>query len=179
MVWAKHPRAPYYLGGMSVAESVFFPIPVDVMLAPMVLAQREKAWLFAFIATATSVLGGILGYYLGYFAIDLVMPFIERVGYLHKYEEIVAWFEEQGIWIVFIAGFTPLPYKLITISAGALTMPVVPFILASCIGRGARFYLVSLLIYFGGRHIEAVLQKYVERIGWGVMLCIILFLVLR
>ena len=128
MKWSEHRHAPRYLAGMSFAESSFFPVPVDVMLAPMALARPEKAWHFAFIATTFSVLGGTVGYFAGYFAMDLLEPWIKTLGYWPRYQQIIAGFNEWGIWIIFIAGVSPIPYKLFTITAGALSMALLPFI---------------------------------------------------
>lgn len=173
MKWAQHVHAPRYLAGMSFAESSFFPIPVDVMLAPMSLAQPERAWRFAFIATIFSVLGGVAGYLLGYFALDLIEPLLHKLGYWERYQEIIRWFNEWGIWIIFIAGFAPIPYKLFTVSAGALNMALLPFILISLVARGARFYLVSGLMLWGGERMEKNLHKYMDTIGWAVVVLVL------
>ena len=104
--WAKHPNADKYLAGLSFSESVIFPIPPDVMLGPMALAKPEKAWWYAFICTVASVLGGMAGYLLGYLAFDtLILPLIETLNYQEKLATATLWFEEYGVWIVFIAGF--------------------------------------------------------------------------
>ena len=169
MKWSAHQHAPRYLAGMSFAESSFFPIPVDVMLAPMSLAQPDRAWNFAFIATLFSVIGGVAGYFVGYFAMDLLEPWLHTLGYWDRYQQIIAWFNEWGIWIIFIAGFAPIPYKLFTVSAGALNMAILPFILISIIARGARFYAVSGLMLWGGERMEKKLRKYMDLIGWGVV----------
>lgn len=180
MKWSTHRHAPRYLAGMSFAESSFFPIPVDIMLAPMSLAKPEKAWHFAFIATFFSVLGGIAGYIFGYFAMDLLEPWIRTVGYWERYQQIILWFEEWGIWIVFIAGFSPIPYKLFTITAGALSMALLPFILISIAARAARFYAVSGLMLWGGERMERNLRKYMDRIGWAVVaLAVIAYIVFK
>ena len=170
MKWSCHRHAPRYLAGMSFAESSFFPIPVDVMLAPMSLAQPKHAWRFALIATVFSVIGGVAGYLLGYFAMDLLEPWVQKVGYWDRYQQIIEWFGEWGIWIVFIAGFSPVPYKLFTITAGALNMALIPFIIISLLARGARFYLVSGLMLWGGERMEQQLRKYMDIIGWVVVL---------
>ena len=170
MKWSEHRFAPRYLAAMSYAESSFFPIPVDVMLAPMSLATPKKAWHFAFIATLFSVLGGVTGYIIGYYAMDMLEPWIHTVGYWERYQQIILWFKEWGIWIVFIAGFSPIPYKLFTITAGALSMALLPFILISIVARGARFYAVSGLMLWGGASMEAKLRKYMDVIGWGVVI---------
>ncbi len=179
--WARHKYAIYYLGGMSVAESIFFPIPVDVMLAPMAMAQKNKAWFFAFVCSMTSVLGGVIGYALGYFAFDsLVEPVLHDLGYWEKYQAVVEWFNEYGVWIVFIAGFSPLPYKLFTLSAGAMQMALLPFLLASLIGRSARFFLVAGLMKWGGDAIDKQLKATIDWLGWVVIfLAIIGYLVYK
>ncbi|MCX8145529.1 MAG: DedA family protein [Azovibrio sp.] len=165
--WARHPRAPWYLGGMSFAESSFFPVPPDVMLAPMCLASPAKAWRFAGITTLTSVLGGLFGYAIGHFALDSILPWLQQTSHWATYQSAVAWFERWGVWAVFIAGFSPIPYKVFTLAAGALSMPLVPFILASCVGRGLRFFLVAGLMAWGGARMEAALHRYVDRLGWA------------
>ncbi|WP_144391348.1 YqaA family protein [Pleionea sediminis] len=171
LTWARHQHAVYYLGGLSLAESIFFPIPVDVMLAPMAMARRDKAWFYAAVATLTSVVGGVLGYLLGFWAFDsLVMPAIEAAGYQPKYDKVVAWFEAYGVWVVFIAGFSPLPYKLFTLTAGALNMALLPFIIASTIGRSARFFLVAGIMYWGGEAIDRKLKQTIDWLGWVVIL---------
>ena len=167
--WAAHPKAPWYLGGLSFAESSFLPIPPDVMLAPMVLAKRNKAWWFAAITTIASVLGGIAGYLIGWLAFDLIEPWVMQAGYGDKLALTKDWFEQWGVWVVFIAGFAPIPYKLFTISAGVLAMSFLPFVMASLIGRGARFFLVAGIIRVGGEKMEAVLRKYIDTMGWIVI----------
>lgn len=179
--WAKHPHASKYLGGLSFAESVFFPIPPDVMLAPMSLSQPNKAWRFALITTVASIIGGIVGYFMGFYAFDLwLAPLIESWGYTEKLEKTMGWFEQYGIWVVFLAGFSPIPYKIFTVSAGILQMAFMPFLLASAVGRGARFYMVAGLMRFGGAPMEAKLRQYVEVLGWAVVvLAVIAFFLLR
>lgn len=180
LVWSAHPHAPWYLGILSFAESSFFPIPPDVMLAPMTLARPAAAWRLATLTTVTSVLGGIFGYLIGLLAFETVHPFIVEWGYESAYLQAVAWFTEWGFWAIFIAGFSPIPYKVFTISAGALQMAFAPFVIASCIGRGARFFLVAGLIRWGGARMESHLRQYVDVIGWGlVALCVLGYLVYR
>lgn len=181
MVWAKHRHAQWFLGGMSFAESVFFPIPPDVMLAPMALSKPERAWWYAAITTLGSILGGILGFTLGWFAFDsFIQPLVTNWGYQAKMDRTMDWFSEYGVWVVFIAGFTPIPYKIFTISAGALQMAFIPFIIASAIGRGARFFLVAALMYWGGAKFEKTLRHHIDTLGWAVIiLAVILYLVLR
>lgn len=164
--WAGHRRAPWALGGLSVAESSFFPIPPDVLLAPMSLANPRKALLFAAIATVGSVAGGLIGYGLGYFALYLVEPWLQAADYQAYYDTAVAWFDRWGFWVVLIAGFSPIPYKVFTVAAGATGVALLPFFVASVLGRGARFFLVASLVAWGGARLEPWLLRHVERIGW-------------
>jgi membrane protein YqaA with SNARE-associated domain len=147
----------------------------------MVLSQTEKAWRFALVTTVASVMGGIIGYFLGYFAFESwIAPLIEQWGYGEKLSLAETWFTEYGVWVVFLAGFSPIPYKVFTISAGALSMAFVPFVIASAVGRGLRFFLVAALMKYGGPPMEAKLKNYIEYIGWAVVIAaIVAFLVLR
>lgn len=166
--WSRHPHAERYLGGMSFAESSFFPIPPDVMLIPMCVADRRKAWRFALITTIASLLGGIVGYGIGFFLFEAVKPLLVDLGYWNAYLTGKDWFEAWGVWAVLIAGFSPIPYKVFTIAAGVATLNLPGFILASFVGRGARFFLVAGLVVAGGERMEALIRRYVERIGWAV-----------
>ena len=180
MRWSRHPRAPWFLGGLSFAESSFFPIPPDVMLAPMAMANPKKAWYYAALTTLTSVLGGMLGYFIGLYFIETIEPMLHSYGYWEKYQLASNWFAEYGFWAVLIAGFSPIPYKVFTISAGAASMLMLPFIVASIIGRGARFFLVAALMAWGGPKAEQLLHKYVDRIGWAVVvLAVVGYLLLK
>jgi len=173
--WARHKHAQYYLASLSFAESSFFPIPPDTMLVPMVLAQPDKAVRYAFITTLSSVLGGLFGYVLGYFAMELIEPLLHQFHYWERYLTARSWFEDWGIWVVFLAGFSPIPYKVFTICAGAMSMALAPFVLASVVGRGARFFLVALLIRMGGERFEKLLRRNIDMIGWVlVALCVVL-----
>ena len=167
--WVRHPHAERYLGGLSFAGSSFFPIPPDVMLVPMCLADRARAWRFATITTMTSLLGGIVGYVIGYFSFETVEPWLHDMGYWPAYEQGKAWFDQYGVWAVFVAGFSPIPYKIFTISAGVVVLNFPGFVIASLIGRGARFFLVTSLVVAGGQRMEEMILKYVERIGWAVV----------
>lgn len=173
--WAEHKLAPRVLAVLTFAESVFFPIPPDVLLAPMVLAKPKKAWFYATLTTTASVIGGVVGYLLGYFMFDAwIQPIITEVGYQDKMDHAMAWFEQWGIWVVFLAGFTPIPYKVFTLSAGVLQMLFLPFLIASFIGRGMRFFLVAGLIKWGGEKMEQKLRQWVDVIGWSLVAIIAL-----
>ncbi len=173
LVWARHRHASRYLFALSFAESSFFPIPPDVMLAPMSLAQPSKAIRFALLTTIASVLGGMFGYAIGFFAFDSILPWLQESHYWAKYLQAKDWFNEWGIWAVFIAGFSPIPYKVFTIAAGALAMPFLPFIGASIAGRGARFFLVAILLAWGGERLESMLRTYMDRIGWAMVVLVV------
>ena len=172
--WARHPHAERYLGVLSFAESSFFPIPPDVMLAPMCLADRARAWRFATITTITSLLGGIAGYAIGYFLFEAVEPWLQEMGYQDAYLAGKTWFDQYGVWAVFVAGFSPIPYKIFTIAAGVAALNFPGFVIASFVGRGARFFLVAGLVVAGGERMEALIPRYVERIGWAVVIVAVL-----
>jgi len=172
MQWSRHRHAPWYLGTLSFFESVIFPVPPDVMLAPMCMAEPKKAWWFALLTTVASVVGGVFGYMLGYFAIDAIQPWLQTTSYWSAYETAVAWFKDYGFWAIFVAGFSPIPYKVFTIAGGAMAMALGPFVLASGIGRGMRFFLVAGLLAWGGPRMEALLHRYVDRLGWATVLLV-------
>lgn len=180
MQWARHPKAPWFLGGLSFAESSFFPVPPDVMLAPMSLAKPHKALYYALLTTITSVLGGILGYFIGVFAFEFIEPILHNYGYYDRYELAKNWFESWGVWAIFLAGFSPIPYKVFTIASGVVGMAFIPFLLASMIGRGLRFFIVAGLMAWGGEPMEKKLHGYMDIIGWLIVgLVIILWFVYR
>ncbi len=177
---AGHPQAERYLAGISIIESIFFPIPTALMVAPMAVARPNRAVRIAIIATLTSAFGGLFGYLLGMYAIELIEPLIQSAGYGDKYLTAQDWFDRWGFWAVVIAGFTPIPFKMFTISAGALSMAVLPFLGASLIGRGAHFFLVSLLMAWAGPKLEPVVRKYIEWLGWATLLLgVLLYFMLR
>jgi membrane protein YqaA with SNARE-associated domain len=173
LIWSKHPKAPWFLGGLSFAESSFFPIPPDVMLMPMVMAQPDKAWRLATITTVASVIGGLAGFMIGVWFIDAIIPLLHDFGYWEAYLRAQAWFAEWGFWAVLAAGFSPIPYKVFTIAAGAMSMALAPFALASLVGRASRFFLVAALLHWGGERFEATLRRYVDIVGWVIVAMII------
>ena len=167
--WAAHPHAERYLAVLSFAESSFFPIPPDVMLAPMCLADRARAWRYAAVTTLTSLAGGVAGYLIGYFLFEAVAPWLHSMGYWPAYLRGKDWFDQWGVWAVFVAGFSPIPYKIFTISAGVAVLNFPGFVVASLVGRGARFFLVAGFVVAGGARMESMVSTYIERIGWGVV----------
>lgn len=176
--WSGHKHAQYYLAGVSFAESSFFPIPPDVMLISMGLATPTRSWRYALIATLFSVIGGLFGYLVGFYGMELIEPYILASSYANSYHTIVKWFEHSGVGIVILAAFTPLPYKLFTITAGAMQMALLPFLLGSMIGRGLRFFLVSGILYFTGAKLEAKLRRYIDLMGWCLVGALILVYVI-
>lgn len=170
---AAGPRAPAALGTVSFVESSVFPIPPDILLIPMVIAKREKAWAFALICTVTSVLGGALGYFIGSFLfVQIAEPILSFYGYLDKFESFSTIFNRWGWWFVFIAGLTPFPYKVITIASGATGLSLPVFLVASVVSRGIRFFVVSALLYFFGPPIKDFIEK---RLGLMFALFVVLF----
>jgi membrane protein YqaA with SNARE-associated domain len=157
---ARSERAPHALFWVSFIESSFFPIPPDVMLIPMVIANRLKAWWYATVATIGSVIGGVFGYLIGYFFFEQIgQPILEFYGKAESFGEFTSWFNEWGVWILIIKGMTPFPYKVLTITAGVTHMPLLEFMLASVIARAMRFYLVAGLLYFFGEPIREFIEK--------------------
>lgn len=173
MRWSRHPRAPWYLCGLSFAESSFFPVPPDVMLAPMSLANPSRAWHFAWLTTLASVAGGLLGYTIGHYGFEVIEPWLRQSAYWAAYMTTVEWFGRWGVLAIFIAGFSPIPYKVFTISAGAMSMALLPFVLASLVGRGARFFLVAGLMAWGGARMEAALYRSIDRVGWAMVALVV------
>jgi len=181
MQWSKHKYAPIYLYLTAFVESIFWPIPVDIMLAPMVLAKRHKAWNYALGATLCSVLGGAVGYYLGaYLYAPVVQPFIEMMSYQDKLLTAELWFREWGVMVIFIASFTPIPFKVFTVTAGIMSMVFWPFLITAFIGRALRFFLVAGIMVLGGEKMEAKLSKYIDLLGWlTILAAIILYFILK
>ena len=139
------------------------------MLAPMVMADRRRAWRLAGLATIASVLGGLFGYLIGYFLFESLGKMIIDFYDADALETTREWFDRYGVWLVLLAGVTPIPYKIFTIAAGALSLPIGWFILASIIGRAAQFFLVAWLLWWGGEKLERALKKWMEPVGWGLV----------
>jgi len=157
---ASSKRAPYALGTVSFIESSFFPIPPDVMLIPMVLSNREKAWWYATIATVASVFGGLLGYAIGYFAYDAIgLPILKFYGKEHALDGFIQFVHEYGVPAIIIKGATPIPFKVVTIAAGVAKMDLLAFIGACIVARAMRFFLVAGLLYFFGQPIKEFIER--------------------
>ena len=167
-------NAPVALAAVSFAESSFFPIPPDVMLVPMVLANRDKAWWYAGLATVSSVIGGIAGYAIGFYLLELVgRPILEFYGKGDGLKTFTDLFTQHGWWILLTKGMTPIPYKVLTISAGVAHMNLATFIGASVVARAMRFFLVAGLLYYYGEPIRAFIEKRLMLVTTVVVVSII------
>ena len=168
---ADKPYAVWILGVVSFAESSFFPVPPDAMLIPMAMAQPKKAWQFALVCTITSVAGGVLGYAIGALLYDSIGGWIIKLyGYGDKVEAFRAAYAEYGAWIILLKGFTPIPYKLVTITSGFAAYSLPLFILFSVITRGARFFLLAFLLNRYGPAAREIIEK---RLGFWVTIGLI------
>lgn len=158
---AAKPRASYALAAVSFGESSFFPIPPDVLLIPMVIADRRRAWRLAAICTIASVIGGMAGYLIGAVLFEAVaQPLLGFYGYAEKFSSFAEVYNQWGIWIVLLAGgLTPIPFKVITIASGATGLDFATFLFFSLIARGSRFYMVSGLLYWFGEPIRDFIEK--------------------
>jgi len=156
-------RALPWLAGISFVESSFFPIPPDIMVIPMVLADRARAWLIAGVCTAASVLGGFLGYAIGYFLFEAIgQPIIELYGLQAAFARFQGAYADYGAIIVFGFGLTPLPYKVITIASGVAALNPLVFGAASLTSRGLRFFLEAALLYWLGPPVRTFIEKRLE-----------------
>ena len=158
---AKHKNAKWYLCLISFAESSFFPIPPDLLLIPMALANKLKAFFYAFICTFSSVIGGVAGYTIGYFFYNSIgILIIDAYGLMHSFKSFENYYNQYGILIVLGAGFTPFPFKFITIASGVFNLNILLFILTAFIARGLRFYLLAGILFIFGEKIKILIDKY-------------------
>jgi membrane protein YqaA with SNARE-associated domain len=174
LAWAKHPRAPAFLTGLSFAEAVVFPIPPEVMLAPMSLSQPRRSFWFATLSLLGSLVGAVVGYLLGHYAYELIRPLFEALGWIERIDAQVQYLRDvaaqspwKAFWILVIAGFTPIPLKIFTWAAGVVGVPMLPFLASMAVGRGKRVYLIAAAIRLGGERAERALHRYIEPVGWG------------
>ena len=171
---AAHPRALPALGLISFLESSVFPIPPDVMLIPMVLADRTRAFTIAAVCTACSVLGGLLGYAIGYYFFETLGEWVVKTyGLQSGLATFRAGFEHYGIWIILIKGLTPIPYKLVTIASGAAHFDLFTFVWASIVTRGIRFFLVAALLWKFGEPIRTFVEKRLTLLTWLFLIALI------
>jgi len=171
---AGHPRAIPAMGVVSFAESSFFPIPPDVMLIPMVLANRTKAFRIALVCTVCSVLGGLLGYAIGYYFFETIGAWLVRTyGLQAGLEQFRRGFAEYGTWIILIKGLTPIPYKLVTIASGAAHFDLFTFVWASIVTRGVRFFLVAALLWKYGEPIRSFIEERLTLVTWLFLIALV------
>jgi membrane protein YqaA with SNARE-associated domain len=171
---AGHRHALWVLAAVAFIESSVFPIPPDVLIIPMVLAARGQAWRIATVATVASVLGGGLGYLIGAALFEtLGQPLLAFYGQMDKFDEFRRIYDEWGAWIVAGAGFTPFPYKVVTIASGVADLDPVTFMAASAVSRGARFFLVAALLWKFGPPIRVFIEKYLPYLAWAFFILLI------
>jgi membrane protein YqaA with SNARE-associated domain len=172
---ADKPSAEWVLCGVAFAESSVFPLPPDIMLLPMCIAQRAKALRFAALCTLASVLGGLLGYAIGALLFETLGKWVVETYHLQAaFDKFHDSFNEWGVWVILAKGLTPIPYKLVTIASGVAHFPLVPFILASILTRGLRFFIVALLVMKFGAPIQTFVEKYLNWVALGLLLVIVL-----
>jgi len=158
---SRHPKAKWFLAIISFAESSFFPIPPDIILIPMIIAKKTNAFLYAFICTLSSVIGGIFGYCIGLFFFNsLGLLILTYYGLTDQFSNFENYYSKYGVWIVLGAGFTPFPFKFITIASGVFSFNIIFFIGISLISRGLRFYILAFLLNIFGENIEKLINKY-------------------
>ncbi|CTP90616.1 hypothetical protein A6R71_11100 [Xanthomonas translucens pv. arrhenatheri] len=184
IAWSRHRRAPTFLTALSFAEAIVFPVPPEVMLAPMSLAQPRRALWFATLSLMGSVAGALVGYTLGHFAFAAVQPLIEWLGWTQKIDaqvshlrDVVAESPWRAFWLLVLAGFTPIPLKIFTWASGIVGIPLLPFLASMLVGRGKRVYLVAGAIRLGGPRAEAALRRWIEPLGWVAMAILALLVV--
>jgi membrane protein YqaA with SNARE-associated domain len=178
---AASPRASWWLAAVAFAESSFFPIPPDALLVPMALARPHRAWRLAAICTAASVLGGTLGYLIGYALFDqLARPLLRAYHYEAGFAHFQATYARWGLWVILVKGLTPIPYKIVTIASGAARFDFVVFMAASVVTRGLRFFLVAGLLRRFGEQVRNFIERRLTLVTSAVAAGIVGgFLVLR
>jgi membrane protein YqaA with SNARE-associated domain len=176
---AASPRAPAALFVVSFLESSFFPVPPDAMLAPMVLTRPEKAWRYALICTVASVLGGMLGYVIGFYLDGFATWLLALIGHAEGPAVFQAWFEKWGLWVILIKGLTPIPYKLVTIASGLAHFSFLTFVIASIVTRGARFFMVAYVVKTFGPGLLPVIEKRLALIAGLVVAAVAALLIWR
>ena len=164
MQLANNPRAIWLLGFVSFIEAIFFPIPPDVLLIPMILANIKKAWLYAFVTTITSVIGGLVGYAIGYLAYEQIAePLLLSLGKQAAMSLFSSSINENGFLIVLTAGISPIPFKVVSVMSGFTQMPIFVFLLSALLGRATRFFIVATLLKYYGETIKSFIETY---LGW-------------
>ena len=172
---ANNPRAIWLLGFVSFIEAIFFPIPPDILLIPMILANIQKAWFYAFVATITSVMGGLVGYAVGFLAYsEIAEPLLISLG---KQSAMILFsnsINENGFLIVLTAGISPIPFKVVSIMSGFTQMPLLVFLVSAMLGRATRFFVVATLLKYYGETIKSFIETY---LGWLFLVFMVLIFV--
>ena len=182
--WAAHPLAERFLAGLSFIEAIIFPVMPEVMLAPMVLAKPQRWMRYATVSMLFSLAGAFVGYALGHYAFGALRPLLDSLGWLPRIDALVAelgadvvahpW---QAFWMLVLAGFVPVPLKILTWASGIVGMPLLPFFFGMLIGRGKRVYLLAGVIRLGGKRAEEALHRWIEWIGWAIIALVILAII--
>lgn len=182
--WAAHPRAAWLLALLSFVEAIIFPVAPEIMLAPMVLARPARWARYAAISLAGSLAGALIGYALGHFAFDAVRPLFAYLGWLERLDALVAQLRLDVVahpwsafWMLVVAGFVPIPLKVFTWAAGIVGMPLLPFLAGMLVGRGKRVFLLAGLIRLGGKRAEEALHRWIEWIGWGIVVLVVIAII--
>ncbi|MGE0178915.1 MAG: YqaA family protein [Sphingomonas sp.] len=171
---AGHRHALRYMAGVSFCESSFFPIPPDVMLVPMMLAQRERAYRIAFVCTVASVLGGILGYFIGFFLYDSIGRWLINLYGAHDgLAEMERWYAQWGAAVILVKGLTPIPFKIVTIASGFFQYNFLLFVILATVTRGARFYLIAWLLRRYGAPVQAFIERRMNLIGFLLLIALV------
>ena len=177
---ARHPRAPAYLVFLSFIEAIIFPIMPEVMLVPMCVAKPRRAFWFATLSLAGSMVGAVVGYFLGHYAFEALKPMFAAIGMLHGIESGIAIVQAkmaESPWAVFtflvLGGFMPIPMKVFTWASGIVGVPMLPYLASMAIGRAKRVYLLALVVRLGGERAEHALRKYIEPVGWVAVVLVV------
>lgn len=178
--WASHRHAEPFLAALSFVEAIIFPIMPEVMLGPMVLARPQRWARFATVSLVFSVLGALVGYALGHYAFEALRPLFASLGWLERIDRQVAELSEiarqspwTAFWLLVVAGFLPIPLKIFTWSSGIVGVPLLPFVASMIVGRGKRVYLLAGVIRLAGPRAEAALHRWIEWIGWAVVVLLV------
>ena len=181
--WSRHPRAVSLLGGLSFIEAIFFPVMPEVMLAPMCLARPRRGFFYATVSLAGSMLGAVIGYLLGHYAFEFVRPALDALGMLGKVDAGIVTLQAKMaespwavFWFLVLGGFMPIPMKVFTWASGIVGVPWLPYLASMAVGRGKRVFLVALAIRLGGERAERALHKYIEPVGWAVLVLVLALL---
>lgn len=175
--WSKHRHASYYLAFLSFIDSSLVTAPPALMWVPMSLSKPERVWRYTNIVLIFSILGALFAYMLGLFFFHLVAYALDYFGYMPAYYQAEAWFAKWGGWVMFVAGLAPVPFRLFTVGAGALHLPLLPFVAGTVVSRSIRFYLIGTLLYWRGTRVDLWLRRFIEWIGWIILSIVLIYII--